>query len=89
MVNILHQCYQQVSTLYTHPGFRKQHTTRMKVILKSMGWLQLTNQLHQQFAAQRSNNVAHKVLASFSVISTPETIRQEQWKGKSYPSISL
>lgn len=84
----MHQCYQQVSTLCRHLGFRQHHRSRIKVILKSMGWLQLTNQLHQQFAAQHSN-VAHKVLASFSVISTPDTILQEQWEGKSYPSISL
>lgn len=60
----------------------------MKATLKSMGWLQMTNQLHQEFAAQRSN-VAHKVYASFSVIPIPDTILQEQWEGKSYPSISL
>lgn len=53
-----------------------------------MGWLQLTKQLHQEFAAQYSN-AAHKVHAYFSLISTPDTILQEQWEGKSYPSISL
>lgn len=86
MVNFVHQYYQQVSTLYRKHGFRQGHTSRMKVILKSMGWLQLTNQLHQEFAAQHSN-MAHKVHASLSVISTPDTVLQEQWEGKSYLSI--
>lgn len=39
--------------------FRQWHTSRRKVILKSMGWLQLTNQSHQEFAAQHTN-VTHK-----------------------------